>query len=285
MGSVTAFILVPFLSVFVLIGTIIGAITGSDKTKIELPYDKEQGLVWTSKETADWFSVTDVEIKNDKQIFTVKGECVFSNEYRRDYELEEVIFTAENNEQVVYIAEKYEGVRALNINHIVTVYSLEEYGAITYTPKADSPVDGAVWYSRSDENIYKTEGADGEAAFKLVYLPGETDGYTVTTHLIYAIKGEYGIHDYRERILLNVELKNGEASIIKKPVNIMTAKNGQKPSLKQSNIYESSDQHRTIHRKSFTLFPLFFIDSDKTRLYGYRKYCDIRTASFIHFSR
>lgn len=215
MGSVTAFFLVPFLSLFVIFGTVFGAITGTDKTIIELPYDEEKGYVWTSQETADWFSVTDVDIKDDKQIFTIKGECIFSNEYKRDYEPEEVVFTAENNEQIIYIAEKYEGVRALNFKHIVTMYSPEDYGVITYTPKADSPVDGAVWYSSSDANIHNTEGADGNATFKLVYLRDEDVEYTVTTYLIYAIKGEYGIHDYRERILLHIELKNGEAEIKK----------------------------------------------------------------------
>lgn len=250
MGSVTAFIMIPFLAVFAFFGTIFSTITGADKVKVELPYDEEQGLVWTCEENADWFSVTDMKIKGDKQIFTVKGDNMFNTEYRDDYGREEVVFTAENNEQVTYIAVKYEGIYALNINHIVELYTPEEYGVITYTPKAETPVDGAVWYGGSDENFYDVEGADGETEFTLIYLPnyflanlpeeqpdnfseylsayypfylppylhglapGQKEDITFTTCLVYAVKGEYGVHEYHERILLDVELKDGEAKII-----------------------------------------------------------------------
>ncbi len=60
------FFLVPFLSLFVIFGTVFGAITGTDRTKIELPYDEERGYVWTSSETSEWFNVTDTDIKNGK---------------------------------------------------------------------------------------------------------------------------------------------------------------------------------------------------------------------------
>ncbi|MBQ7044379.1 MAG: hypothetical protein IJN78_07210 [Clostridia bacterium] len=216
MGVVTAFIMVPFLAVFAFFGTLFGAITGVDQAKVELPYNEEQGLVWTCEENADWFSVTDVKIKGDKQVFTLKGDDIFSTGYRDDYGREEVIFTAENKEQVIYIATKYEGVYSLNINHIVELYGPDEYGVINYVPKAETPVDGAVWYSVFDENFYDIEGADGEAEFKLIYLPNpdETEDMTFSTCLVYAVKGERGLHDYYERILLEVELKDREAKIV-----------------------------------------------------------------------
>lgn len=258
MGAVTAFFMIPFLAVIVFFGSVFGSVTGADKAKVELPYDEEKGLVWTCEENADWFSVTDVKIKGDNQVFTIEGDSFMDTEYRSYFEPEEVIFTAANNEQVTYMAVRYEGAFSLNANWIVKLYSPEEYGVIEYTPKADMPVEGAVWFGGSDENIYDIEGADGEAEFKLVYIPEYVTGdlpqdnsesfaerlqdtyqyiYATlpfylppslqdnvpeefintkfSTYLLYAVKGERGIHDYRERIILDVEIENGEAKILK----------------------------------------------------------------------
>lgn len=214
MGSITAIFLIPFLSVFAIFSSLFAAIIGVDKTEVELPYNEEKGLVWTCEENAEWFFVEETEIEGDKQIFTFKGNSVFSSEYQRYYDREEVVFTAENNEQIIYMAVKFDEFATLN--HIVTMYSPDEYGMITYTPKADTPVDGAVWFGGANADVYKTEVVDGETEYTFVYLPDEDGETAFTTYMIYAVKGEYGLHEYHERILLDVKLENGEATVTQK---------------------------------------------------------------------
>ena len=69
MGSVTV-ILVPFLAVLVFIADLFLSITGLDITKVALPYDPENGLVW------EYDGVDDPYIKLEKM--TVDGnEQVF----------------------------------------------------------------------------------------------------------------------------------------------------------------------------------------------------------------
>ena len=253
MGSITAFIMLPFLVVWLFFGSLFGAITGVNNTKVELPYDEEAGLVWTCEENADWFEVSDVKVEGDKQIFTIKGLSMFDVEYRDYYGVkEEVVFTAENNEVLTYIAVHYEGMYSTNIYHLVEIYSPDEYGVLTYKPEASVPVEGAVWQGGGYENIYDVQGADGEAEFKLVFLPEytyeplpeeelsqwerlyyeicnnfpyylppnftellpeERVDTTFETCFNYVVRND-GYVEYYERILLEVEIVNGEAKIL-----------------------------------------------------------------------
>ena len=73
MGSVVVIFFLPIFFLVSVFNSIAGAITGTDKTKVELPYDEESGLIWDCEEDASWFSVSDVRIEGDKQIFTFKG--------------------------------------------------------------------------------------------------------------------------------------------------------------------------------------------------------------------
>lgn len=236
MGAVTAIFLVPLLAVWALFGTFFGSILGVNNTKVELPYDEEAGLVWTCEENADWFDVTDVKVEGDKQIFTIKGLSMFDVEYTDlDGVKEEVIFTAENNEELTYIAVHYEGMFGVNIYYLVELYSPDEYGMLTYKPQATVPIEGGEWRGGGYANIYDIHGADGEAEFKLIFLPEYTneslDKYylppdfidnlpeewfdkTFETCFNYVVRDERGYVNYYERIIIEGEFADGEAKIL-----------------------------------------------------------------------
>lgn len=215
MGSVVVILFLPIFFFAMLFGSIGGAITGTDKTKVELPYNEESGLVWECEEDAPWFSVVDVEIKDDKQIFTFKGESIYDCEDEL-VDVEEVKFTAENSQTLLYYAFEDEDYIAFNYKAIM--YSPDEYGVVKYTPKADTYVESAIWHSWADENLYETEGPDGVTEFTLVYFPEnlseESETSTFTTYLEYTYFGEIGFSRDYERIVLEVELKDGESKVI-----------------------------------------------------------------------
>ena len=208
MGSVVLFFLFPFLFIGMLFSSIPGAITGEDKTVIELPYNKETGLVWECKEDATWFSVVDNEIKGDNQIFTFKGTFVFKGD-ETDDDIEEVKFNAQNSETITYYGGMDEKV---TLFRKVVLYSPDEYGVITYTPEADYPIDGAYWNGHSD-NLFKTETKDGKTSFTYVYLSKDDEKTTFTDSMRYEYINEDNIWSKHELITFKVELENGEATI------------------------------------------------------------------------
>ncbi len=215
MGSVVIIFFLPIFFFVMLFGSIGGAITGADKTKVELPYDEESGLVWECEEDAPWFSLVDVEIDGDKQIFTFKGESV-SDCADELVDTEEVRFTAENSQTRLYYA--FEDEEYIAFDYKVILYSPDEYGVIKYTPKAETYIESALWCSWNDENLYETKGPDGETEFTLVYFPEnlteESETSTFTTCLEYTYFGDNGFRREWERIVLEVELKDGEAKVI-----------------------------------------------------------------------
>ncbi len=210
MGSVTVFFIFPIMLIGMFFSSLFGAVTGNDKTKVELPYDEEKGLVWECEEDASWFSVTDTEIDGDKQIFTFKGASTFNTDETIHDEFE-VIFTAENGEKIVYIAEDDNDY--FGLEHKVKMYSPDEYDIVTYIPKADIPVEGGQWLTGAYTEAYKKETINGEGVFTLLYLP-DGDGKTrFTNELKYMTKDKDGSWKNHERIILEVVLENGEATI------------------------------------------------------------------------
>lgn len=210
MGSVTVFFILPFMLIGMFFSSLIGAITGNDKTKVELPYDEAKGLIWECEEDASWFSVTDTEIDGDKQIFTFKGSSSFGTD-ETVHDKFEVTFTAENSEKIVYIAEKDDDYFGLELK--VKMYSPDEYDIITYIPKPDILVEGAQWLTGAYTEAYKKENINGEDVFTFLYLP-DGDGKTrFSNELKYMSKDKDNSWQNHERIILEVVLQNGEATI------------------------------------------------------------------------
>ncbi len=210
MGSVTVFFILPFMLIGMFFSSLFGAITGNDRTKVELPYDEAKGLIWECEEDANWFSVINTEIEGDKQIFTFKGSSSFGTD-ETIYDEFEVVFTAKNGEEIVYIAEKDDDYFGIELK--VKMYSPDEYDMITYTPEANIPVEGAEWYATGSSELYKAETVDGKNTFTFVYLP-DGDGKTrFSDELKYMSKDKDNSWQKHERIILEVVLENGKAII------------------------------------------------------------------------
>ncbi len=222
MGSVTVFFIAPLIMVWMFFGSVFGAITGQNQTKVELPYDEEKGLVWECDMPEAWFSLEDTKTYGDKQIFVFKGSSVFND--REDiYDWFEIVFTAENGETVTYFAARDNMYFALE--HKVSLYSPDEYDMITYTPKADFPVDGAQWYVVDNGDVYKTETIDGEETYTFVCMPNGNGKSELENELVnqgktvyenrfeYMRRTEDDKWEWHERIFITYVLENGEATI------------------------------------------------------------------------
>lgn len=215
MGSVVVIFFLPIFFFVMLFGSIGGAITGTDKTKVELPYDEESGLIWECEEDAPWFSLVDVEVEGDKQIFTFKGESVFGGDQTAD-ELAEVRFNAENSQSLLYYAVADDEYNALDYR--VLLYSPNEYDVVTYTLEAHRPVEGRTWviydYSLSSNNAIRYY-ADDKTQYNFVCLHDEDGEERTFSHcMYYCCKDEYGHSTGCESIILKIVFKDGEARIV-----------------------------------------------------------------------
>lgn len=108
MGSVTI-ILVPFLLVAVFIAQLFLGITGLDTTKVSLPYDPENGLVWEYDNINDpYIFLKETEIDGDKQIFRFKSREKLGDDYVYGCgSMMDLVFTDQNGNTETYYATTY----------------------------------------------------------------------------------------------------------------------------------------------------------------------------------
>ena len=212
MGAVTVIFIIPYLIIASVFGSIFGAASGTDRTKVELPYDESKGLVWEVDLNSTWFNLSKTEMEDGKQVFSFKGKSILSRDTddMSVFHYIPVTFTAENGEEKVYMAKRDD--TRLTFFHSVLIYSPEEYGMITVTPKSDLPVGGGEWYryTESASALYKTETLNGEKAFTLIFVPRE-DGrneFEEVFHYDTEVKG-----DYEQFLYYKIVLENGEATI------------------------------------------------------------------------
>ena len=189
MGSVTIFFIVPVMIIMMLFGSAVGAINGDNVTKVELPYNPSEGIVWEYDGVDDpLFNLIETEIKGDKQIFTFKGIRVFDGIFEDDYEtvdsdlIMDVVFTNENGEELLYYAAVDHDYFALN--HKIEFWSPDEYVIFDYTPKEETTVEGAEWVASKYDKIGETE-ADGEKTFTYLFLPDKENGSTYEMSFTY----------------------------------------------------------------------------------------------------
>ncbi|MBQ7958048.1 MAG: hypothetical protein IJ279_08425 [Clostridia bacterium] len=221
MGAVFTIFLMPLYIIMFLFGGIssgVGAITGTDKTEVALPYDEANGIVWTCDDDEEWFHLEETRIKGDKQIFYFKGNSVFGGAKAT---VSEVIFKDEKGNKIVYyarsIADKF------SFNFQVTMYAPGEYAFVEYTPQERKTYDDAWWetpYAKS--NYLETIEKDGVKTFKYVcfcdenfvedfrYKTNPPEGKPDT------IENEY------ERLTVEFKVKNGEAKVIRETREIKT---------------------------------------------------------------
>lgn len=180
MGSVTIFFIIPVMIIAMLFGSAVGAIKGDNVTKVELPYDPSEGVVWEYDGVDDpLFNLVETETEGDKQIFTFKGIPVFDGVFEEDREkvdsgmVMDVIFTNKNGEELLYYAAVNGDYVALN--HKIEFWSPDEYVIFDYTPKEETTVEGAEWVSTKYCKIGETEN-EGVKTFTFLFLPDKERG-------------------------------------------------------------------------------------------------------------
>jgi hypothetical protein len=74
MGSVTIIVIIPIAIILILASSLVGSITGGDRTQVVLPYEPEKGIVWEC-DVQDYtpIELVDTEIDGNKQIFYFKS--------------------------------------------------------------------------------------------------------------------------------------------------------------------------------------------------------------------
>ena len=77
MGSVTIIIIIPLFLIFFAVSSVIGAVTGVDKTEVVLPYEPEKGIVWECDiQDGTPVELVETEIDGEKQIFYFKSNAI-----------------------------------------------------------------------------------------------------------------------------------------------------------------------------------------------------------------
>ncbi len=179
MGSVTIIVIIPLAIILILASSLIGSITGGDRTQVVLPYEPEKGVVWECDVQDDTpIELVETEIDGEKQIFHFKSN--FSMDMVRNFagiakdlitkehsdteysygEYYRVTFTDENGNEKKYYAETQTDTESIYFDKAV-FYAPDEYFAFDYTVTAQQPIEGEYgWYNQDFEfrtEFYKAE--------------------------------------------------------------------------------------------------------------------------------
>ncbi len=180
MGSVTIIIIIPLFLIYFAFSSVIGAVTGIDKTEVVLPYEPEKGIVWECDIQDDTpIELVDTKIDGEKQIFYFKSNSTkemvrYFADLAKDFITKEysdteysygeyyrVTFTDENGNEKKYYAESELGDESKLLYDKAVFYAPDEYFAFDYTVTAQQPLEGEYgWYNQDFEfrtEFYKAE--------------------------------------------------------------------------------------------------------------------------------
>lgn len=166
MGSVTVLFLplFPIIYLVMFLGNLFGTSIGANVTEVALPYNEDTGLVWECKRTDyGWFELSETRVEGDTQVF------VFVAEAKESY-CNEVVFTAENGEELVYRARDVSG---LPIWGKVKLYAPDEYVIYDYVPEPKNKVENGEWArtasgTQADDYCLNKIEVDGKTAFRVI---------------------------------------------------------------------------------------------------------------------
>lgn len=216
MGAVTAFIIAPLLSILMLFTTLMGGIKGDIVTKVDLPYNPSEGIVWEYDGVDDpLFDLVKTEINGDKQTFIFKGKSLFniSSEDLDPTKIMDVVFTNKNGEELLYFA-------CIDLNYVslylkIQFYSPEEYILYDYIPKEETTVDGAEWYAwGNDDYIYNEKIVDGEKVFTLIFLPDKSKVTVFEVKFCYLTESDdLSAKQYHEKLIVNFKTELGKCEV------------------------------------------------------------------------
>lgn len=184
-ASFTVMLFLPFIIVGAFIINIFGFVSGEDQTKIVLPYDPENGLVWKYDNKNDpYIKLHDTVIEGDEQIFCFRDKRGTTNTGNGEWM--DLIFTDKNGNQLKYYASfDHEGTLE-NKHQDFLVLAPGEYLEHEHTVKTDNTKSGCDWYityfdnHRTNLNVayMPRQEHSSEETFKLVFTkPEEGESY------------------------------------------------------------------------------------------------------------
>ena len=197
MGSVTIIVIIPLALILIACSSVIGDITGGDKTKVVLPYEPEKGIVWECDIPMGPVELVETEIDGETQIFFFEStfgkelvskfagiaKSIINKEDLPEYEntfgeVYKIIFTDQNGNEQKYYAKTSTTSESIYFD-TVDIFAPGEYYAFDCTVTAQQPVEGEYfWFN---ENIpSKTEcfvpDYSPEKTFTVVLTEGFEDG-------------------------------------------------------------------------------------------------------------
>lgn len=191
-ASFTVLLFLPILLVGAFFMNLSGFVTGADQTRIALPYDPENGLVWEYDNKNDpYIKLHDTVIEDDEQIFCFRDKRGTTNSENGEWM--DLIFTDKNgNQRKYYVSFDHEDV--LEDKHQdFLVLAPGEYLEYDYTVKADKTVAGGDWYITYLDN-YRTN-------LDIAYMPRQEISSEETFKLVFAKPGEGG--SYKSKLLFS----------------------------------------------------------------------------------
>lgn len=235
MGSVTIIVIIPIAVILILVSSLVGSITGGDRTQVVLPYEPEKGIVWECDVQDDTpIELVETEIDGEKQIFYFKSN--FSMDMVRHFadiakdlitkeysdtewsygEYYRVTFTDENGNEQKYYAETQTDTESIYFDRAV-FYAPDEYFAFDYTVTAQQPIEGEYgWYNQDSEHRTEFYKAEFSPTRTVTIVHAGDDFESNEEYYNYWI--EYGPIDGYKRETESVKMKyrivNGEVEII-----------------------------------------------------------------------
>ncbi len=216
MGSVTVIFIVPIMLLFMLIGTVTGAVKGTNDTEVALPYDPSKGYVWEYDNDNDpLFNLIETKIEGNEQIFVFKGislkERMEISDEVEDGMLMDVIFTDKNGNELLYYA--IPDMSYISFYEKINFYAPDEYGKIDYCPKAENEIENGKWLDDNKGltpyNPIATNIVDGENVFSFLFFPDEVNGPTFEEVFCYVDENR----EEKERLTVTFRLENGKVEI------------------------------------------------------------------------
>lgn len=213
MGAVTV-IFVPFIAVLVFIADIFLSLTGLDITKVVLPYDPENGLVWEYDNINDpYITLKDTVIEGDEQIFKFVNRGYNKDttyKYGCGYMMD-LIFTAESGETETY----YATTRNVSLGR-VKIWAEDEVLIYNYTATAKKVYDDSEWEmdfgSESDSEyvVYNPDTKSTARTFTVVYEKGMDDDDIIWI----SFDNRSGEGDYWEAHHIKLDCSGKEAKLL-----------------------------------------------------------------------
>lgn len=206
---------IAFMAVASVIFSIFSSMTGLDVSKITLPYNPEEGLVWEyDNENDPYIKLKDMVIEGDEQIFKFvnRGQSKLTGyKYGCGYMMD-LVFTAENGETETY----YATTRNVSLGR-VKIWAEDEVLVYNYTATAKKVYDDSEWEmdfgtdSDSEYVVYNPDTKSTSRTFTVVYEKGMDEDDIIWV----SFDNRSGEGDYWEAHHIQLDCSGDEAKLLK----------------------------------------------------------------------